>query len=275
MEYGIAEAAERTGVAERTLRAWEQRHGFPSPRRLPGGHRRYSEGDLEIVRRVALERAGGATLAAAIARAGRELPQASEASIFASLRRRHPELQPRVMPKHLILALSRAIEDESLARAEAPLLFGSFQRERFFRAEEARWRELALAARQTVIFADFPRLQSSSDGLVELPVAPTHPIAREWAVVCDAPSYGACLTGRAPLTGPVGEDRRSHFDVIWTVEPAAVRDAARTCAAIAGESSPQLREAMQARLDSPTAPVGSEHLRLATAITARMIDSLA
>ncbi len=31
----------RTGIGEHTLRAWERRFGFPSPLRLPSGHRRY------------------------------------------------------------------------------------------------------------------------------------------------------------------------------------------------------------------------------------------
>lgn len=32
----------RTGIGEHTLRAWERRFGFPSPKRLPSGHRRYT-----------------------------------------------------------------------------------------------------------------------------------------------------------------------------------------------------------------------------------------
>jgi DNA-binding transcriptional MerR regulator len=32
----------RTGIGEHSLRAWERRFGFPRPRRLPSGHRRYT-----------------------------------------------------------------------------------------------------------------------------------------------------------------------------------------------------------------------------------------
>jgi DNA-binding transcriptional MerR regulator/methylmalonyl-CoA mutase cobalamin-binding subunit len=32
----------RTGIGEHTLRAWERRFGFPTPHRLPSGHRRYT-----------------------------------------------------------------------------------------------------------------------------------------------------------------------------------------------------------------------------------------
>lgn len=41
----------RTGIGEHTLRAWERRFGFPRPRRLPSGHRRYTS---EQVRQLAL-----------------------------------------------------------------------------------------------------------------------------------------------------------------------------------------------------------------------------
>jgi MerR family transcriptional regulator, light-induced transcriptional regulator len=40
-----------TGVGAARLRAWERRYGFPSPSRLPGGRRRYSEADAEAIKR--------------------------------------------------------------------------------------------------------------------------------------------------------------------------------------------------------------------------------
>ena len=46
----MGEIASRTGVTEQTLRMWERRHGFPRPDRGPGGHRRYTEEQLEQVR---------------------------------------------------------------------------------------------------------------------------------------------------------------------------------------------------------------------------------
>jgi len=50
--YGIAVAAELTGVGEQTLRLYEKK-GLLTPIRTPGGTRRYSENDLADVRRVA------------------------------------------------------------------------------------------------------------------------------------------------------------------------------------------------------------------------------
>jgi MerR family transcriptional regulator, light-induced transcriptional regulator len=48
----IGEVARRTDVAVPTLRAWERRYGLLAPRRTEGGHRLYSEADVERVRRM-------------------------------------------------------------------------------------------------------------------------------------------------------------------------------------------------------------------------------
>jgi MerR family transcriptional regulator, light-induced transcriptional regulator len=46
----IGEVSRRTGVAVPTLRAWERRYGLLEPARTDGGHRLYSETDVERVR---------------------------------------------------------------------------------------------------------------------------------------------------------------------------------------------------------------------------------
>jgi MerR family transcriptional regulator, light-induced transcriptional regulator len=151
------------------------------------------------VRRIAAERGAGATMAAAIERARRSFAPPAR-SLYATLRERYPELEPCTLTKRSMLALTRAIEVESLSRAERPLLFAAFQRERFYRRDEARWRELSRGAAATVAFADFARLRVPDDGAIEVPVAPGDPLLREWAVVCDAPSRPAtrcCASGRS------------------------------------------------------------------------------
>src|SRR5215217_767483 len=116
-ELSIGDVVERTGLSEGTLRMWERRHGFPRPERLPSGHRRYRESDVELIRRVVRERDAGLSLPAAIAHVS-EADEELELSVFAGLRRRRPELQAVRMRKRSLLALTRAIEDESCARAE-------------------------------------------------------------------------------------------------------------------------------------------------------------
>lgn len=45
--WRVGEVAERLGVSPSTIRLWEQRFGFPAATRTPGGHRRYSEAEVE------------------------------------------------------------------------------------------------------------------------------------------------------------------------------------------------------------------------------------
>jgi DNA-binding transcriptional MerR regulator len=48
--YNIGVVTRVTGMTADTLRVWEQRYGFPKSTRTPGGHRLYSENDIERIR---------------------------------------------------------------------------------------------------------------------------------------------------------------------------------------------------------------------------------
>ena len=48
-------AAELLGVSPNTLRSWERRFDYPTPRRTAGGHRQYDLSELEALRRALLE----------------------------------------------------------------------------------------------------------------------------------------------------------------------------------------------------------------------------
>ena len=49
--FTVREAARLAGVAAHTLRYWESRFGDLRPARRPGGHRRYTRQDLELILR--------------------------------------------------------------------------------------------------------------------------------------------------------------------------------------------------------------------------------
>lgn len=66
--YTIAEVEERVGLSSALLRQWERRYGFPRPERSPGGHRLYSEGDLEALEHIKRSIAEGVTPAQAVKR---------------------------------------------------------------------------------------------------------------------------------------------------------------------------------------------------------------
>jgi len=269
----IGQFVERTGVPEGTLRMWERRYGFPSPERLPSGHRRYSDAEVALVRRVASERSAGLSLTAAIERV-KEAVASPTPSVYASLRRHRPDLEPRPLRKPILLALTRAIEDESLARADRPVLFASFQSERFYRQEQTRWRELARGAELAVTFADFDRLRKPRHGPAEVPIERNHPMAREWTVVCCAEDHAVCLAAWEPPPTRPRSDEDRVFETIWSVEPRVVWDAARVSAAIAAAKRAGLIDGVRSRLEVDPGRPAEEQLRLAAAITNRTLSYL-
>jgi DNA-binding transcriptional MerR regulator len=262
----MREMSARSGVSEATLRMWELRHGFPKPQRRSSGHRRYSEADLAQVRAVVRARDSGLSLQAAIDLASSQ-DEEQAPSVYAALRERFPTLEPQLLPKRALLAMSRAIEDECLARAERPVLFGCFQRERFYRQSERRWHELARTAERAVVLADFPRVRRPRNAPVEVPIRAREPLAREWAVVCESPSFAACLTGWERPGEPSAE---RMFETAWTVEAAAVRVAAQVCWRLASQGGSGLLADLRERLYD--APVAREHeLRSAVQLSTRMV----
>ena len=236
----IGQLADRTGVQPGTLRMWEARHGFPRAERLPSGHRRYSDAEAQRVAEVVRARDGGLSLTVAIERAidGRN---GAETSIYAGLRRRRPDLQPYPIPKRLLVAVSHAIEDECSARGERAVLIGSFQQEAFYRHAEPRWREFARSAELAVALADFEEPGGSPGGPVEIPMGSDHPMTSEWAIVCDAPGFAACLAGRERQASGA-----RIFDMLWSVEHDVVRDAALLGVGLAESRMPAIAERIPA-----------------------------
>jgi len=268
----MREVSAQTGVEAPTLRMWEQRHGFPSPHRLPSGHRRYSDRDVELIRQVVHDRESGLELKAAIEKAKTAAAAATsdDDSIFAGLRRRRPELAPYLFPKRTLLAVSHAIEDECGAGAEKAMLFASFQREHFYRSAEARWRDLAGPARFAVVLADFTQLRDLRDAPVEVPIERSDPIGREWSVICDAPSLTACLSGwERPGQEDVGDMDRD-FEMFWSVDPVLVREASSVACSIVERSAPAVAERLRPALEAPVHGEGAHRATL-TSLTNRMV----
>jgi len=225
----IGQLADATGVAVGTLRMWESRHGFPAPTRGAGRHRRYSPDDVERIGLVLAERDRGLSLAAAVERA-RAWSPAAPGSIFAAVREFQPNPQPLRLPLWAMLAVTRAIEDECLARAGRPVLAGSFQTERAYRTAEHRWRELSRSAVLSFVLADFGSPRAPRGGPLEVRTGVDMPVRREWAVIALDPHYTACLAAWELPRQP-GE---RWFEAIWTTVPGVVTDAMRTAIGVAG-----------------------------------------
>jgi len=283
----IGDLAQRTGLSPATLRMWEQRHGFPVPRRLESGHRRYLESDVRAVSDVVRRRDSGVRLDVAIADALARVEPGS-LSVYAELRRKHPHLSVQRLHKRTLLALSWAIEDEFCAKAERAMIFGAFQQERYYAAARSRWHELALVSRSAFAFAQpeeptgfaVPASVSTSSrreagrtgrGPVLVPLPAEEPLAREWAVICDSLELPAALTAWE-LPGQIDVPERERvFESMLTVDPVAVRDAARVCAGVADRAgAPEAAPALYALADQPRA--GAADLTAVSAMLGRVLS---
>jgi DNA-binding transcriptional MerR regulator len=270
----IGELVRRTGVTETTLRMWERRHGFPTPVRTPSGHRRYSEAQVGQVQQVTAGRQSGLSLSAAIERATVRRPQ-ERLSTFATLRRALPELQPRLIGRQAMVALSHAVEDETLARAERQATFGCFQRERYYRRAQRRWHELSEDA-VSAVFADFSAPANPAHDPAEIPIKDLPALAREWSIISYSEYTAIGLVGREPASSSANQphDRRA-FEALWTVEPLVVRDLARACADAAAVHVPEIGERAADILAHEPVAGPDERLRLATAVIDRTLSYLA
>ena len=220
--FTIGQAAAMTGLSVSTLRAWEQRHGFPRPFRLSGGHRRYSLQEVDLVRRAAAEHQRGVGVATAISRVLDAMRRPK--SLFAAMQSALPGVGPQRMPKPALVKVSRALEDEIAWRAADAVLVGGFQDRRFYQVQRDRWTQLAATSSLTVVLAEGLPKPCSDDRPVTVPLTTADLLAREWFLLCLSPTFAAGLVGwEAP------GDRRAgrSFEVLWTLEPEPVTAAMR------------------------------------------------
>jgi DICT domain-containing protein len=222
---------------------------------------------VSAIRDVLRERRSGSTLESALERAKRKV-DAPRSSVLATVRASLGDIAPNVLTKRTMLAISRSIEDESIARAHRPVLVGAFQREVFWRASQSRWTDIASTASVALVLASSKRPRHRG-AVWEIALEPAAPLLREWVVAVDSPSFSACLVGveRPGNDGRADADRL--FEALWTVEPAAAREATRVAAALAVIAYPELRRPLQ-QLREP-AMATYDTIRAATSVTNRIV----
>lgn len=272
----IGDVAERTGLAAGTIRMWEQRYGAPTPRRLPSGYRVYGVGDVDLLRRALAYRERGLSVGAALERARENGTETDLPSIYGAVASAVGAPRTHLLRKPSLLAISRAIEDETLAHAAAPLCFGAFQEERFYRRVEHRYRRIADSADATVVFADFPAVREAPGEPSEIPIRGEAALGNEWAVIIDAPGYAACLLAwehpnGVERDGPDDAERR--FEAIWTIDPDAVRRASLVSARLAAREDAELGRRLDALLADRRLAIETPAPAL-TALTNRMVGYL-
>jgi DNA-binding transcriptional MerR regulator len=235
--FSIGVLAARTGLTPAVLRTWDNRFGFPAGGRSATGHRRYSEDDVRQVRRVVEVRDTGVPLRLAIDSVTRDGRREGADSVHAALAAAFPDLRPQRMGRHPLLAVSHAIEDESLARADRPVVLGAFQEGHRFEHSRHRWDELARTASWAAVVADFddalPADPSARPARCQL--AADSPMRREWTVVTLSPAHAAVVSAwevpSAPGEEPVYEALISTHRPAVTVAAGVLCEAARAAGA--------------------------------------------
>ncbi|HXV97888.1 MAG TPA: MerR family transcriptional regulator, partial [Anaerolineae bacterium] len=65
--FNLQLVVHQTGLTPDTLRAWEKRYNFPQPDRTSGGHRLYSEYDIETLKWLLARKEEGMSIGRAVA----------------------------------------------------------------------------------------------------------------------------------------------------------------------------------------------------------------
>jgi DNA-binding transcriptional MerR regulator len=103
-------AAEVLGVSPNTLRSWERRYGFPTPKRTVGNHRNYELVELQTLRD-ALAETGNISSAIALTRQRQAAP-ASGGSLVAAFENFDEDAADRAIEESLALRpLERTVEE--------------------------------------------------------------------------------------------------------------------------------------------------------------------
>ena len=272
----IKDVAERTGLAPGTIRMWEQRYGVPTPDRTGSGYRVYSVEDVELLRRAIAFRSRGLSVPAALERARTLTDATDRPSIYGAIASADLPIRSQLLRKRTLIAISHAIEDETIARAAGPVVFGAFQHERNYRHEQHRYRRLAERADAAVVFADFaePRLDAAP---VEIPIAPEAALGNEWAVVIDAPGFAACVLAWERPRTPAEErhlpELERRFESLWTMDPAIVRRASLVGCSLMRDVAPELAGRVERVLSDRPLAVEAPAPGL-TALTNRLVGYL-
>jgi DICT domain-containing protein len=272
----IKDVAERTGLAPGTIRMWEQRYGVPEPQRTVSGYRIYTVEDVELLRRAVAFRSRGLSVPAALDRARTFTGPTDRPSIYGAIATADLPVRSQLLRKRTLIAISHAIEDETIARAAGPVVFGAFQHERNYRHEEHRYRRLAERADTAVVFADFPESRLDADP-VEIPIAPEAALGNEWAVIVDAPGFAACLLAwerpRTPVEERLLPELERRFESLWTMDPSVVRRAALVGASLMRDAAPDVAGRVERVLSDRPLAVEAPAPGL-TALTNRLVGYL-
>lgn len=98
--FNLMAVVTETGLKPDTLRAWERRYGIPAPKRTPGGHRLYSQNDIDQLHWLIARQEEGLSISRAVEMWER-LHDAGGAPAAVPTQRPFGSLSPRLQPVSL------------------------------------------------------------------------------------------------------------------------------------------------------------------------------
>ena len=107
--YNLGTVLRETGINADTLRAWERRYNLPEPERTDGGHRLYSERDVEIIKWLLRQQEDGVRISQAV-KLWRSKMEAGEDPLFEK-----PVLKEEVADQSQLDAFRRKWVDACIA----------------------------------------------------------------------------------------------------------------------------------------------------------------
>jgi DNA-binding transcriptional MerR regulator len=115
--YNLKAVVLETGLKPDTLRAWERRYGLPTPNRSDGGHRLYSERDIQVLKWLVARQQAGLSISRAAELWQRLSDSGQDPSVM-------PEYATPARTAHAPLMLAgQALEDLRAAWVQACLAF--------------------------------------------------------------------------------------------------------------------------------------------------------
>ena len=264
-EHQGGRRADRAGAPARSA-CGSSATASPSPRRTASGYRalRPPTTSRPCAARAPTASAGSPCAPRSSARARRG-GASDHPSIYAAVAATDHGARPQVLRKSTLIALSRAIEHELLARARrAGRASAPSSASASTARVEPRYRRLARDADAATVFADFAAAAPAAGAPVEVPIAEGDALGNEWAVdrrrarLRRVPAgLGAARRDRARR--PDDGDRR--FEAIWTIDPRATRRAAQAAARAGGRRRRRLRAPARGAAGRPPAGAWSSRRR--------------
>lgn len=265
----LADLAARTGVSETSLRTWNHRFGFPEGHRDGSGRRWFDEEDVHVVAEVLSAREAGLPLRVAVRSVGDGRRRSRPTTVHGALVETFGDLRRHRLSRRAMLACSRAIEDESLARGRRPVVLGSFQHARRFWESAHRWEEIARTAGYCAALADFDsdaaRPPATRGDVVLAPQPDRAPMLREWTVVYVDELDGGVLSGwQVPGEGA------ELYEAIVSSRPAVALAAAKVLIGLVESSGVSVPSSVLSRLERFAPARASDP----DALLGRMVDYL-